>query len=71
MEVGMGLWHDGGVVGFGISGVGGEWRAMARDRAQSFSSVFSWVEGLVGVKGGVEGEGGGEGEGWYGSFYWW
>ena len=29
----MGLWHDGGVVGFGISGVGGEWRAMARDRA--------------------------------------
>ena len=38
---------------------------------QSFSSVFSWVEGLVGVKGGVEGEGGGEGEGWYGSFYWW
>ena len=30
----MGLWHDVGVVGFGISGVGGEWRAMARDRAQ-------------------------------------
>ena len=51
--------------------MGGEWRAMARDRAQSFSSVFSWVEGLVGVKGGVEGEGGGEGEGWYGSFYGW
>ena len=33
----MGLWHDGGVVGFGISGVGGEWRAMARDRAYARS----------------------------------